>query len=137
MANEDLNAQLQVLRDEYTQRQKAASGATAALKGKSSLLAKLQKALDAYNIWDASPTLDTVNQAAGTLREASAPLTDQAGKADKQFGAIAGILKEVSGALSTTPIDVVRLNTVLEKLRKLNVPDERITGGCFRRSTRH
>src|SRR5713226_968173 len=112
MPNESLIALLQALREDYSQKQKTTNSLLAALKGKSSAFGKIQQALGDYaaSNADADSKLVSVQEAFGTAQETVNPLTAVLGREAKAFAALNGALKGTIAALSSDPVDVVRLS---------------------------
>src|SRR5215203_2944812 len=128
MPNDSLITALQTLREDYSQRQKAANSLIAALKGKSSAFGKIQQALGDYaaNNPDGDSTLAQVQQTFGMAQETVNPLTANLGREAKSLAAFTGALKGAIAALSSDPVDVVRLSHPAESLAASDIQDDRL-----------
>src|SRR4051794_33546091 len=118
MPNDSLIAMLQTLREDYSQRQKATNSLISVLKGKSSAFGKLQQTLADYAVANPNgdPALAQIQQAFGTAQAEVNPLTASLGREAKSLAAFTSALKGAIAALSTDPVDVVRLSHPVEVL---------------------
>jgi hypothetical protein len=128
MPNDSLISALQVLREAYSQRQKSTNSLIAALKGKSSLFGKIQQTLDDYMAENPSddPALAQVQQSFGLAQESINPLLGTLGREAKSLAVLTGALKGAIAALSSDPVDVVRLSHPVEVLSTSDVQDPRL-----------
>ncbi|MEP7287026.1 MAG: hypothetical protein ABI947_14820 [Chloroflexota bacterium] len=128
MPTESLTAALQTLREDYIQKQKATQSLIAAIKGKSSAFGKVQQAISDYAAQNANsdPMLESVQEAIGAAQENVNPLTTVLGREAKSLTTFTGALKGAMDALSTHPVDVVRLSHPVEALKTSDIQDERL-----------
>jgi hypothetical protein len=129
MPNDSLITALQALREDYSQRQKATTSLIATLKGKSSAFGKIQQALGDYSVTNPdgnNAALIQVQQAIGTAQENVNPLTATLGREAKTLAAFTGALKGAIVALSSDPVDVVRLSHPVDALKGSDIQDERL-----------
>ncbi len=128
MPNEPLIAALQTLRDEYGQRQKATHNLIAVLKGKSSAFGKIQQALGEYVEQNPGQngSLVQLQQAFTSAQENVNPLVTMLGRDAKSLATFTGALKGAMAALSTDPVDVVRLSHPVEALKASEIQDQRL-----------
>ncbi len=129
MPDESLLAALQTLRDEYSQKQKATNNLIKALKGKASAFGKIQAAMSDYAASNASIDQEPgqrVQEILGSAQENVNPLITNAIREAKELAALVGALKGIIGAMSTSPVDVVRLSHPFETLKTVEIADDRI-----------
>jgi hypothetical protein len=128
MPNESLITALQALREDYSQRQKATNSLMGVLKGKSSAFGKLQQTVMDYAATNPNddPALAQIQQAFGTAQAEVNPLTTNLGRESKSLAAFTSALKAAIAALSTDPVDVVRLSHPVEMLRASDIQDDRL-----------
>ncbi len=129
MADETLISALQALRENYSQKQKATNSLLAALKGKSSALGKIQQSLGDYTARNPgdNATMTPVQQLFSAAPEATNPLVATLSREAKVYATLTGALKGVIGALSTDPVDVVKLSHPMDTLKTLDVRDDQLT----------
>lgn len=128
MPNESLIAALQALREEYGQKQKATHGLIAVLKGKSSAFGKIQQALSDYSTRNplANDALVQVQQSFTSAQDNVNPLTTTLAREAKSLAIFTGALKGAIAALSSDPVDVVRLSHPVEALKTTDIQDQRL-----------
>lgn len=129
MPDETLITALQSLRDEYSQKQKATNNLVKALKGRSSAFGKLQAVLSDYAANNASGDPEPerhVQDIFGTVGENINPLIVKASREAKELAKLNGALKSILSALSSNPVDVVRLSHPYENLKTVEIQDDRI-----------
>jgi hypothetical protein len=128
MPNDSLITALHALREDYSQRYKATNGLIATLKGKSSAFGKIQQALSDYAARnpDGDPALTQVQQTFGMAQESVTPLTATLAREAKALAAFTSALKGAIAALSTDPVDVVRLSHPAEALKTADIQDDRL-----------
>jgi len=129
MPDETLMTALQTLRDEYSQKQKATHNLIKALKGKTSAFGRIQAALGDYAANNASADREPEQRAQDILAAAGEsinPLVAQATREAKELTKLNGALKGILSALSSTPVDAVRLSHPYENLRTVEINDNRI-----------
>jgi hypothetical protein len=128
MPNDSLISALQVLREEYSQRQKSTHNLISALKGKSSAFGRIQQALGDYanNNATGDTALAQVQQSFGMAQESINPLVATLGREAKSLAAFTGAIKGAIAALSADPIDVARLSHPVEVLTANDIEDQRL-----------
>lgn len=133
MPNETLIAQLDTLRETYTQQQKAVAALQAAFKGVTNAHSKAQKALRDLSALNSGVSYDGVNSAqeafsASRLREEGMdPLLPDIRRELKSLATLTGALKDAASALRSEPVDVVRLDKALATLETAKQEDVRET----------
>src|SRR4051794_15897027 len=128
MPNDSLITALHALREDYSQRYKATNGLIATLKGKSSAFGKIQQALGDYAARNpgGDPALTQVQQTFGMAQESVTPLTVTLAREAKALAAFPSALKGAIAALSSDPVDVVRLTPPAEALKTADIQDDRL-----------
>src|SRR5437588_6886137 len=125
MPNESLITALQALREDYGQKQKATHNVIASLKGKSSAFGKIQQALGDYSAKypGMNNTLAQVQQAFTAAQDNVNPLTTALTREAKALATFTGALKGAIAALSSDPVDVVKLSHPVEALQASEIQD--------------
>jgi len=129
MPDATLVAELERLRESYSQRQKTTNGLLAALKGTSSALAKAQRAMREYAAQGeptANGALAQAQQALAASRlkdEAVDPLLPELRREAKALTATAAALKDALAALRAETPDVIKLGRAYEQLQAGKRPD--------------
>jgi hypothetical protein len=133
MSNESLIGALEQMRDTYTQRQRAASGLMAALKGVTSALGKAGRSLRDYSEQNGTPAagaLGQAQQAFGALRlkeEAVDPLLPELRREEKLTATLVTALKDALAALRAESIDVIKLGRAYSALQGIKLQDATLT----------
>lgn len=120
MPTPSLLAQLDALRDAYTQRDKTALALLAALKATTNAHGKTLKALRDYGDQDTTVDVSGAQTAFGGLRlkeETIDPLAADLRRETKTLAGLTAALKEAGTALRSEPVDVVRLDKALATLQ--------------------
>ena len=129
MPNETIITQLDQLRENYTQQQKAAAVLQATLKSITAAQSKTQKALMDYSSQNTGVDVLPAQETLSNLRmkeEIVDPLLPDLRRELKVLATLTGALKESATALRSEPIDVVRLDkaiTILQGARQQEVAD--------------
>jgi hypothetical protein len=120
MPNEPLIQQLELLRDNYTRQQKAASALQAALKNVTNVQNRIQKAFSQYVEQNSGVDVNNAQTVFANDRlkeDAVDPLLPDLRRELKGLAAISGALKDALSALSSEPVDVVRLDKAVSHLQ--------------------
>ena len=129
MSNEPLLAALDRLREGYSQRQKVAGNAQAALKGVTGALAKAERALRPYGEPGSGVRADLISQARITISDprmkdsAVDPLMPDLRRELKSSTTLAAALKDAIIALRAESTDVVKLGKAVQILQSQKIPD--------------
>ncbi len=128
MPNDSLITALEALREDYGQKLRATHSLIAALKGKSSAFGKVQQALGDYAAQNPGENgdLTRVQELFVAAQENVSPLAATLAREVKSLATFTGALKGAIAALSTEPVDVVRLSHPVETLRTVEIQDERL-----------
>ncbi len=134
MSNEVLLAALEELRESYSQRQKVAGNAQAALKGMTGALAKAERALRPYSEHTSGIRADLIGQAREVINDARLkdaavdPLMPDLRRELKTTSTLAATLKDVIVALRAESIDIVKLGKAIQILQAQKLPDSALLG---------
>jgi len=126
MTNKILLEQLGSLRDQYVRQHKTASSLQTSLKGVTNAHSRIQKALTDYRGQNSGSDVVGIQGIFVNLRlkgEAIDPLTGDLRRELKTLTAITGALKEALAALSSEPVDVVRLDKAITTLQPTAPPE--------------
>ncbi len=127
MPNETLMEQLDTLRETYSQRNKATATLQSTLKGVADAHAKAQRILRDFDAQNPGLDIAGAQDAFTQTRlkeEAIDPLLPDVRRKLKELTALTGALKDVSQALRSEPVDVVRLDKAITLLQ--NSKEERV-----------
>lgn len=128
MPTEALITELESLRDSYNQRQRAATGLMAALKGATGALTKAGRALGEYQN-DTSVDAARLTQARETFEasrlkdDAADPLLPELRREVKAVGDVLAALKDALAALRGEAVDVVKLSRAHKSLQASKLQD--------------
>lgn len=128
MPNQTLLDQLDTLRDTYTQKQKAIVSLQTAFKAVTNAHTKAQKALRDLSTQDVGITIDSAQEmfAQTRLKEAAIdPVTPDLRRELKSLTTFTGALRDAASALSSEPVDVVRLDKAITSLQGAKQSDIR------------
>lgn len=128
MPDESLLMTLQVLRDDYSQRQKAAANLLKALRGKSSALGKVSQIIGDYAAINADDDLlPSVQTGISAAQDNSGPLTARLNREIRRLTPFNGALKDIMNAINSDPVDVVKFSHPYELLKATDIEDERLS----------
>lgn len=129
MANETLISELEHVRDSYSQRQKATTGAQTALQAIPVVLTKAERALRTYTEQSGTLSPQALEQARQSLantdlkQAAVDPLLPELRREIKALATVQAALKDALTALRSESVDIIRLGHALTVLRNVKGPD--------------
>ena len=126
MPNQTLLEQLDNLRDAYVQQQRAVAGLQATLKAVTNTHSKAQKALRDFPAHKVGIEVSNVQEALARTRlkeESIDPMLPDLRRELKNQATLAAALKDVTSALRSEPVDVVRLDRAITSLQAFKQQD--------------